>query len=105
MSPAAGAERFATIDVGTNTVLLLVAERRDDSFAPLVERAEITRLGRGVDRAGRLDPAAIADTVAVLARYAAEARALGAAGALLGGDVVLGDLDPRVRREPDDDVA
>jgi exopolyphosphatase/guanosine-5'-triphosphate,3'-diphosphate pyrophosphatase len=31
-----------------------------------------------VDRTGLLDPAAIADTVAVLARYAAEARALGA---------------------------
>jgi exopolyphosphatase/guanosine-5'-triphosphate,3'-diphosphate pyrophosphatase len=71
--------RFATIDVGTNTVLLLVAERRaDGSFAPLAERAEITRLGRGVDRTGRLEPAAIRDTVDVVARYAAEARALGA---------------------------
>ncbi|HET8723333.1 MAG TPA: Ppx/GppA family phosphatase, partial [Anaeromyxobacteraceae bacterium] len=47
-------------------------------FRAVVERAEITRLGRGVDRTGLLDPAAIADTVAVLARYAAEARALGA---------------------------
>lgn len=72
-------KRCASIDVGTNTVLLLVAERRPDGgFAPLVERAEITRLGRGVDRTGRLDPAAIRDTVSVLARYAGEARALGA---------------------------
>jgi exopolyphosphatase/guanosine-5'-triphosphate,3'-diphosphate pyrophosphatase len=70
--------RFAAIDVGTNTVLLLVAERRGAGFAPLVERAEITRLGRGVDRSGRLDPAAIRDTVLVLSRYAAEARSLGA---------------------------
>ncbi len=71
-------DRFASIDVGTNTVLLLVAERRGDGFAPLVERAEITRLGRGVDRTGRLDASAIRDTVEVLARYAAEARGLGA---------------------------
>jgi exopolyphosphatase/guanosine-5'-triphosphate,3'-diphosphate pyrophosphatase len=72
-------DRFAAIDVGTNTVLLLVAERgADGSFAPVSERAEITRLGRGVDRTRRLDPAAIRDTVEVLARYAAEARALGA---------------------------
>ncbi len=71
-------ERVAAIDVGTNTVLLLVAERREDGIAPLVERAEITRLGRGVDATGRLDPAAIAETVRVLAGYAAEARALGA---------------------------
>ncbi|MCX5732186.1 MAG: Ppx/GppA family phosphatase [Deltaproteobacteria bacterium] len=74
----APAERVAAIDVGTNTVLLSVVERRGHSFQPVVERAEITRLGRGVDRTGRLDPAAIAETVAVIARYAAEARSLGA---------------------------
>ena len=77
--------RCATIDVGTNTVLLLVAEETPadaqgrQAWAPVVERAEITRLGRGVDRAGALEPGAIQDTVAVLARFAAEARALGAA--------------------------
>ena len=75
-SPASG--RVAVIDVGTNTVLLTVAERSGTSFRPVVERAEITRLGRGVDRTGRLDPSAIAETVAVIARYAAEARSLGA---------------------------
>ena len=81
-------DRFATIDVGTNTVLLLVAERRPApaapgerfAFTPVVERAEITRLGRGVDRSGRLEERAIRDTVEVVARYAAEARALGARG-------------------------
>jgi exopolyphosphatase/guanosine-5'-triphosphate,3'-diphosphate pyrophosphatase len=71
-------ERFAAIDVGTNTVLLTVAERRGAELAPVVERAEITRLGRGVDASGRLDPAGIRETVAVLAAYAGEARALGA---------------------------
>ena len=71
-------ERYAAIDVGTNTVLLLVAERRGGGFAPVAERAEITRLGRGVDRAGALDGAAIRETVEVLAAYATEARALGA---------------------------
>jgi exopolyphosphatase/guanosine-5'-triphosphate,3'-diphosphate pyrophosphatase len=71
-------DRVAVVDVGTNTVLLTVAERHGTSFVPVVERAEITRLGRGVDRTGVLDPAAIAGTVAVIARYAAEARSLGA---------------------------
>jgi exopolyphosphatase/guanosine-5'-triphosphate,3'-diphosphate pyrophosphatase len=71
-------KRFATIDIGTNTVLLLVAERRAGAFAPVVERAEITRLGRGVDGTGRLHADAIRDTVEVLARFAAEARGLGA---------------------------
>jgi len=74
------ARRFATIDVGTNTVLLLVAERRGEALVPIAERAEITRLGRGVDAAGRLDAAAIRETVAVLVAYAREARALGVEG-------------------------
>jgi exopolyphosphatase/guanosine-5'-triphosphate,3'-diphosphate pyrophosphatase len=72
------AERVAAIDVGTNTVLLLVAERTGPGLVPVAERAEITRLGRGVDASGRIDPAAIRETVAVLAAYAREARALGA---------------------------
>lgn len=73
--------RVAAIDVGTNTVLLLVAEQAPDgNFRAVRERAEITRLGRGVDRSGRLDPAAIQETVGVLAAYATEARALGASG-------------------------
>ncbi|HSM92295.1 MAG TPA: Ppx/GppA phosphatase family protein [Anaeromyxobacteraceae bacterium] len=70
--------RHAAIDVGTNTVLLLVAEERDGRLEPVVERAEITRLGRGVDATRRLAPDAIRDTVEVLGRFAAEARALGA---------------------------
>ncbi len=68
----------AAIDVGTNTVLLLVAGAGGRGAVTLAERAEITRLGRGVDATGRLDPAAIAETVRVLAAYAAEARRLGA---------------------------
>ena len=70
--------RVAAIDVGTNTVLLLVAEGRGPGAAALAEQAEITRLGRGVDATGRLEPAAVAETVRVVTAYAAEARRLGA---------------------------
>lgn len=71
--------RYATIDVGTNTVLLLVAEKQDDGrFRAVDERMEITRLGRGVDRTRRLDPQAIADTVEAVTRFADAARAAGA---------------------------
>jgi exopolyphosphatase/guanosine-5'-triphosphate,3'-diphosphate pyrophosphatase len=72
--------RVAAIDIGTNTVLLLVAER--DAAGALVaveERATITRLGQGVDRTGRLAPEAVARTVACLEDYAAVARGLGVA--------------------------
>lgn len=71
--------RVATIDIGTNSVLLLVAERRDGAIVPVIERATITRLGRGVDRTRELDPAAIASTLACLGAYADEIRGAGVA--------------------------
>ncbi|HUB07666.1 MAG TPA: Ppx/GppA phosphatase family protein [Myxococcales bacterium] len=70
--------RVAAIDVGTNSVLLTVAERQADGLAPALERAEITRLGRGVDASGRLSDDGIARTLEVLRDYAADARRLGA---------------------------
>ncbi|MBC8069950.1 MAG: Ppx/GppA family phosphatase [Deltaproteobacteria bacterium] len=60
----------AVIDIGTNTVLLLIAERRADGSVHVVEdHARIARLGQGVAQSGRLLPEAIARTVAVLAEY------------------------------------
>ncbi|XXF76614.1 Ppx/GppA phosphatase family protein [Myxococcaceae bacterium GXIMD 01537] len=71
--------RFATIDVGTNSVLLLVADRTPEGrFTPVVERADITRLGRGVDKTRRLSPEGMEATLDVLTAYAQEARDLGA---------------------------
>jgi exopolyphosphatase / guanosine-5'-triphosphate,3'-diphosphate pyrophosphatase len=65
--------RVATIDIGTNTVLLLIAEvSGDGELVPIVDRAEITRLGQGVDRSRALAPEAIERTLACLSGYAAE---------------------------------
>ncbi|MGZ3406439.1 MAG: Ppx/GppA phosphatase family protein [Polyangia bacterium] len=58
--------RLAAIDVGTNTALLTIAE----GGQPIEERAEIVRLGEGLDRSGRLKDEAIARTVAVVAEFA-----------------------------------
>lgn len=72
-----GERAIATIDIGTNTTLLLVARPRPG--APLAEpevlaeRAEITRLGRGIGGDGRLGREGIERTLAALARYAAVA--------------------------------
>jgi exopolyphosphatase / guanosine-5'-triphosphate,3'-diphosphate pyrophosphatase len=73
--------RFATIDVGTNSVLLLVADRTPEGrFQPVLERAEITRLGRGVDQSRRLSPEGMEATIEALRAFAREARSLGAEG-------------------------
>ncbi len=70
--------RVATIDIGTNTVLLLVAERRHDGeLVALEERATITRLGEGVDATRRFKETAVARTKACLDDYAAVVSGLG----------------------------
>jgi exopolyphosphatase / guanosine-5'-triphosphate,3'-diphosphate pyrophosphatase len=70
--------RFAVLDVGTNSVKFHVAERGDDGgWRTLADRAEITRLGEGLDQAGALNDAAIERTVAAIAGMVDEARRLG----------------------------
>jgi exopolyphosphatase / guanosine-5'-triphosphate,3'-diphosphate pyrophosphatase len=57
-------ERLAAFDVGTNSTRLLVADV--DGGQIVAEHARemvITRLGKGVDRTGRFDPAALARTL------------------------------------------
>jgi exopolyphosphatase/guanosine-5'-triphosphate,3'-diphosphate pyrophosphatase len=66
--------RIATIDIGTNTTLLLIAEAREGTIAVLDDRAEITRLGRGIGNEGRLGQEGIDRTLAVLSGYAVLAR-------------------------------
>jgi exopolyphosphatase/guanosine-5'-triphosphate,3'-diphosphate pyrophosphatase len=62
--------KVATIDIGTNSVLLLIAETTAAGLSPLLERATITRLGEGVDRTRELADAAKLRTLACLADYA-----------------------------------
>jgi exopolyphosphatase/guanosine-5'-triphosphate,3'-diphosphate pyrophosphatase len=64
--------RVATIDIGTNTVLLLIAEVTTAGLVAIVDRAEITRLGQGVDRTRVLAPEAVERTLACLRDYAEE---------------------------------
>jgi exopolyphosphatase/guanosine-5'-triphosphate,3'-diphosphate pyrophosphatase len=68
----------AAIDVGTNTVLMLVARRgADGGLEGLDDVCETPRLGAGLARTGRLDEAAVARTLDALGRCLARARELG----------------------------
>jgi len=72
--------RVAAVDVGTNSVRLLVADV-DGPNGPLTtidRRTRITRLGQGVDERRVLDGDAIARTLAVLEEYAQGIRDHGA---------------------------
>jgi exopolyphosphatase/guanosine-5'-triphosphate,3'-diphosphate pyrophosphatase len=70
--------RVATIDIGTNSVLLLVAEQTPRGLIAVEERATVTRLGQGVDQTRALHPSALARTTACLADYAERIRLHGA---------------------------
>jgi len=70
--------RVAAIDIGTNSVLLLVAEEQGGELVAVAERATITRLGQGVDATRALAPDAVERTLACLEDYASVAREHGA---------------------------
>ena len=74
-----GARRYAVIDVGTNSVKFHIGERRaDGAWLTIVDRADVTRLGEGLEESGRLNDAPIERTVEAVAAMADEARRSGA---------------------------
>jgi exopolyphosphatase/guanosine-5'-triphosphate,3'-diphosphate pyrophosphatase len=72
--------RLATIDLGSNTVRLLVAEVEPGAARWRVVEADqrVTRLGEGVAATSRLADAPAARTMAVVGEYVARARRAGA---------------------------
>ena len=69
--------RVAVVDIGTNSTRLLIAEvDADGSVRELVRHSQVTRLGAGVDAAGRLSDEAAQRVFDTLTRYGADIAAL-----------------------------
>jgi exopolyphosphatase/guanosine-5'-triphosphate,3'-diphosphate pyrophosphatase len=69
--------RLAAIDIGTNTVRLLVADVGPGAAKiDVLRRSTITRLGEGVDQAGAFRADAISRTLEALGAYSDEMRSL-----------------------------
>lgn len=66
--------KVAAIDIGTNSVLLVIAAADAGGVRPLLERATITRMGEGVDQTRRLAPEAVQRNLECLRRYATDLR-------------------------------
>jgi exopolyphosphatase/guanosine-5'-triphosphate,3'-diphosphate pyrophosphatase len=79
-------ERYAVVDVGTNSIKFHIGERGlEGRWRTVADRAELTRLGEGLAQQGVIGDAALERTVAALAGMVKEAkrrgvRAIGAVG-------------------------
>ena len=72
------AARCAVVDLGSNSVRLVVYEGRGRNPMAIFNEKATPKLGRGMQATGRLNEAALGQTARVVARYAAIARAMGA---------------------------
>jgi exopolyphosphatase / guanosine-5'-triphosphate,3'-diphosphate pyrophosphatase len=69
--------RVAFIDIGTNTILCLIAELKiNGGFDVLDDLADITRLGQDVHRTGRISSQGEARSLQVLQRYLEQCKRL-----------------------------
>ncbi|HEX8917604.1 MAG TPA: hypothetical protein VF898_03805 [Chloroflexota bacterium] len=73
-------EPLAVLDVGSNTIRLLVARLHDGTLEPVLDTSEFVRLGREVDRTGRLQEDREQAAVRAIGELALQARAHGASG-------------------------
>ncbi|MCG3119469.1 MAG: Exopolyphosphatase 2 [bacterium] len=88
-------KRFACLDLGTNTFLLLIAEVGADRVEPILDKETIVRLGKGVDAAGNLSASAMQRGIDCLQAYVALARQHGAEKIFAVGTSALRDAANR----------
>lgn len=69
-----GAKPVAVLDIGSNSVRLVVYERHARALTPLYNEKSACALGRGVGQTGRLADANVAQALAAIKRFALVAR-------------------------------
>jgi exopolyphosphatase/guanosine-5'-triphosphate,3'-diphosphate pyrophosphatase len=69
-------ERMASIDIGTNTILLLIAEVGEGGLKPLLEKETVVRLGEGLQKKGILSEEAMDRGLQTLAQYLGQCQAM-----------------------------
>jgi exopolyphosphatase/guanosine-5'-triphosphate,3'-diphosphate pyrophosphatase len=88
----------AAVDVGANSVRLLVAEPGGEGhLTQVVREMRITRLGQGIDATGHLDDAALGRTLEVIGEYAAIWQERGVERVRIAATSAVRDADDRGR--------
>jgi len=84
--------RIATIDVGTNTILMLIADiSADGSLSVVRDEQVIARLGKGVDSLRRITPETFTRVLGFLDRYRTIAESCQVERMIAGGTSALRD--------------
>lgn len=85
--------RVAAIDIGTNSIRLLVADFRgtepEEQVKAVARAGEPCRLGQGLDRTGRVDDEMAARAATLAHQFAERARSLGAAHVVVAATAAL----------------
>ncbi len=71
--------RSAVVDLGSNSVRLVIFEGEGRNPTAIFNEKAVLRLGRGLQQSGRLNEEGLEQALMVMGRYAAIARAMGAA--------------------------
>jgi exopolyphosphatase/guanosine-5'-triphosphate,3'-diphosphate pyrophosphatase len=83
-------KRYAAIDIGTNSTLLLVAETGpQQAVKPILQRQTTTRLGKGLHTTGSIAPDTLDVTIATLNDYCRLVKEAGAAAVIAAGTHVF----------------
>ena len=61
--------RIAVIDLGSNSIILCIAEKTNKHIKALYEESNITRIGRNIESTQQLHPDSIEKSLAVLKKY------------------------------------
>ena len=77
------ARAVAVVDIGSNTIRLVIFDRLENALVPLYNERVFCALGRGLATGTRLDPEAMADATSAVTRF------VRLAGALRVGDTEL----------------
>lgn len=77
-TPRAGLSRCAVVDLGSNSVRLVVYEGLTRNPMSIFNEKAVLRLGRGLTATGRLNEEGMAQAMMILSRYRAVAHAMGA---------------------------
>ncbi len=84
-------QQLASIDIGTNSTLLLIAEYNGKSLTPIYNGIEITRLGQGVGKTGRFHPDAMERTFNTLRHFQRICQEHGITEVVIGGTSAMRD--------------